>query len=210
LLKDNTAAARVPLDRDRILDAAFAVADAGGIDAVTMRSLAGALGVHFSSLYTHVASKEAILDGMIERLIAEADMPVDFVDWREWVRSFAVALRGMAGTHPGGFEVFLRRSAAGPLATSHSEAALAAFRRAGFAPRTAQEAVSGTALALLGLALNECRRGPMVAPDRGHVSPERFPLVAEALAAPDDTAGRWGLIVESLIAGLEREESGRR
>lgn len=193
---------RAPLDRDRIVRTATEVADAEGIDAVTVRRLATELGVHFSSLYTHVASKEAILDGITEQLLAEAAIAVEFEDWRDWVRAFAQAMRRVARAHPGAALVFTRRPATGPLATRQTEGALAAFRRAGFSPLDAGDAVNGVSLAVLGLALNECVTGPVTPPDLTHLAPSEFPHIFEVAAVTGESTSTWELIVESLIAGL--------
>jgi AcrR family transcriptional regulator len=199
------AARRNPLRPDLVLAAAVTVADAEGIDAVTLRRLADELGVHPTSIYNHVPSKEAILDGMTETLFAEAGLGTAFADWRDWIRSFAAGIRGIARTHPGAFMVFTRRAAEGPYASAHTEAALDAFHRGGFAPADAAEIMTGVSLAVLGLALNECPPvGPSVAPDLTHLSVERFPRIFEAAAARTgrDEDAMWDRLVEALIAGL--------
>lgn len=196
--------ARAPLDRERIVDAAVSVADAEGIEALTLRRLATQLQVHPTSVYHYLPSKEAILDALVERLVTEAGLPSAVADWRDWVRDFGAALRGLARRHPGAFLVFTRRPAEGPVASRHTEAALDAFRRAGFSPATARSAVTGTALAVLGLALDECPPvGPWVEPDVTHLSPERHPRTFE-LAGVRDRDGRWELVLEGLVVGLAR------
>ena len=72
---------RVPLSRERALEVAVALADAGGIQSLTMRRLAGELGVEAMSLYNHVANKEAILDGMVDRVFSEIELPAFDADW---------------------------------------------------------------------------------------------------------------------------------
>ncbi|MDP9100868.1 MAG: TetR/AcrR family transcriptional regulator [Actinomycetota bacterium] len=199
-----TPTARLPLTRSRVLDAAVELADSHGIDAVTLRRLAEALGVHPTSIYNHLPSKEAILDGVSERLVEQACLGAAFPSWREWVRSFAHAMRGLAQAHPGAFAVFTRRPAQGPGADAHLEAALDAFRRAGFAPRAANEAVTGVSLALMGLALNEGAVAGPATPGLAHLLPERYPRISEAAqAVPASTDGVWDLMVAALIRGLE-------
>src|SRR3954454_6174127 len=92
------------LSRDLVLQTAVRVADAEGIEALTLRRLADALGVHPTSIYNHVPNKDAILDGLTELLIDEADIPLVVPDWQTWVREFAAALRRMARAHPGAFD----------------------------------------------------------------------------------------------------------
>jgi AcrR family transcriptional regulator len=197
--------ARAPLTRERIVDAALEVADAEGIDALTLRRLAEALDVHPTSIYHHLASKEAILDALTERLMTEAALPPVFDDWRDWVRTFAGAMRRLARAHAGGFMVLTRRPADGPVASDHSEAAIEAFCRTGWAPDAAAYAVRGVALAVLGLSLNECEPvRPSLVRDVTHLSPERHPRIFEAFESM--TRGQdalWETVVEALIRGLE-------
>ena len=200
---------RVPLTRARVLAAAVTVADEQGLDAVTLRRLAEVLDVHPTSIYNHLPSKDAILDGIAQQLIAEAALPATFATWPDWVRDFAAAVRRLARAHPGAFAVFTRRPAHGPGADEHLEAALDAFARGGFSTRKASEAVAGTALALMGLALNEAPGpGPAPTPGLAHLEPDRFPrIAAAAAAAPATSTGMWDLVVEALIHGLD--ERGR-
>jgi AcrR family transcriptional regulator len=196
-------APRQALSRDRVIAAAVAIADSEGIDALTLRRLAEALGVHPTSIYNHVPSKEAILDGLIETLFVEAGIDPTIDDWREWVQAFAAGMREIARRHPGAFMVFTRRPAEGPVASQQTEAALEAFRRAGFTPAAAAECITGISLAVLGMALNECPPvGPTVAPDLTHLSTERFPRIFEASAADPDPDVMWSRIIDALIAGL--------
>lgn len=199
-------AERAGLTRELVLRTAITVADDEGIDAVTLRRLAEVLGVHPTSIYNHVPNKEAILDGMIETMLAEARLPASVADWQTWVREFATAIRRTARAHPGAFNVFLRRAGTGPLAARHIEAALDAFRRAGFSVEQAARAVHGVSLAMMGLALDE---GPVpaatAAPDFSHVSRERHPRIFEvedAGLADATTDPTWDLVVASLVAGL--------
>ncbi len=77
---------RVPLSRERVLGAAVALADEEGIESLTMRELGLRLGVEAMSLYNHVANKDDILDGMVDLVVSEIDLPSDTVDWKEAMR----------------------------------------------------------------------------------------------------------------------------
>jgi AcrR family transcriptional regulator len=206
------------LSQDRILTAAVEVADREGIDAITLRRLAEVLDVHPTSIYNHLASKDAILDGLVEALMAEAALPEVVDDWRDWVRTFAYRMRDVARAHPGAYLVFTRRPAQGPIASRQTEGALDAFRRAGFTVADASNALIGVGLTVLGLALNECPPiGPTVAADVSHLSPDRYPRIFEAFeAAPDDPLDieasdrMWEYVIESLIVGYERSARKRR
>ena len=213
-VRSRSRASRSGLSPESVLRAAIAVADAEGIDAVTMRRLAEELDVHPTSIYNHLPSKEAILDGMIDLLLVEADLPLTVREWPDWVRGFGRAMCRIAREHPGAFAVFLRRPATGPIASRHTEGALDAFRRAGFSAKQANRAVHGASLALFGLATNE---GPLpiagVEPDRTFLTREAFPRLFEAEAAADTTTDpTWDLLIDALISGLATtmQSTGRR
>src|SRR3954449_5014777 len=76
-------ATRVPVNRDRAVERAVAVADGEGIEAVTMRRLARELGVEAASLYHHVAGKGEILDGLVDVVAAEIEVPAPGGNWRD-------------------------------------------------------------------------------------------------------------------------------
>lgn len=200
-------AARPRLSRDRVLAAAVALADREGAEALTVRRLAEDLRVHPTSLYNHVPSKEAILDGVVERLFAEVHLP-DAVDtWQDWVRAIAACFRDLARTHPGAFMVLTRRPAETPRAFRITEVGLEAFDVGGFSQVDAVQAVRAVSLAVLGLALNECPpMGDWVEPEPHDAALTDFPrLVAAATAleqSDPDEDGHWDVLVEALVAGL--------
>ena len=195
------------LTRDLVLRTAVHVADVdGGEHAITLRRIAEMLGVHPTSIYNHVPNKEAILNGMIDTLLAEADLPVDVPDWQTWVREIALAIRRVARAHPGAFTVFLRHAGTGPFAARHIEAALDAFRREGCSVEQAARVVHGVLLAVTGLALEESvAAAPAVAPDLSHLTRDEHPRIFEvedAGIADAPSEPTWDLMVESLIAGF--------
>src|SRR4029453_9530585 len=73
---------RAPLGRERVLRSAMAIADENGIAALTMRSLAQELGVKPMALYYHVANKAQILDGIVDLVFSEIELPHPDRDWR--------------------------------------------------------------------------------------------------------------------------------
>jgi AcrR family transcriptional regulator len=209
-----TAGVRPRLNRARVLDAAVALADREGVEALTVRRLADDLGVHPTSLYNHVASKTAILDGVVERLLDEAGLPDEVGGWQEWVRALAVSLRSLARAHPGAFMVLTKRPAENPSGLRQSQLGLAAFRAAGFSTTEAVRAVRGVSLALLGLALNECPpMGDPVDPGAAEVPLADYPGLVEAAEAQeqDGPDAHWDLLVDAVVLGLEtaRRAAGR-
>lgn len=200
-------APRARLSAEKVLAAAVALADREGPEALTVRRLADDLQVHATSLYNHVSSKEAILDGVVERLLAEADLPADVETWQSWIRAMAAALRGLARAHPGAFYVLTRRAADNPAAFRFSELGVAAFERGGFSLRQAVQAVQAVSLAVLGLALNECPPPvDWVEPTPAQLEADGYPHLARAaveLESVDlDQDGHWDTLVEALITGL--------
>ena len=76
-----SAAPRIPLNKQRVLGAAVALADRGGVRSLSMRKLAHELGVEAMSLYHHVANKDDILDGIVDVVFSEIELPSDDADW---------------------------------------------------------------------------------------------------------------------------------
>ena len=129
---DDSPEERVPLSRDRVLRGAVAVADAAGIAALTMRSLASELGVKPMSLYHYVASKDEILDGIVDLVFGEIDLPSPGGDWKSQLRLRAVSARRALGRHPWAIGLMESRANPGPATLRHHDATLATLRSAGF------------------------------------------------------------------------------
>src|SRR6266568_2447278 len=91
---------RTPLTRRRVLDAAIALADEGGIESLTMRKLAGALGVEAMSLYNHVANKGDLVDAIVDHVISEIDLPATDEEWQVAVRACAISAHEALLRHP--------------------------------------------------------------------------------------------------------------
>ncbi len=128
--------ARIPLSRARALEVAVALADADGIEALTMRRLAHELGVEAMSLYHHVANKDDILDGMVDLVFAEIELPSADADWRTSMRLRAASVRSVFTRHP--WAIGLPRSTPGPATLRHHDAVLGCLRAGGLSiPLTA-------------------------------------------------------------------------
>jgi AcrR family transcriptional regulator len=146
---------RVPLSRERALAAALALADAGGIESVTMRKVASELGVEAMSLYHHVANKSDILDGMVEMVFGEIDLPPDDTDWKTAMRVRAASARAALTRHPWAISIMDSRTSPGPLTLRHHDAVIGACRRAGFSVEMAAHAFSLIDSYLYGFVLQE-------------------------------------------------------
>src|SRR3954466_13746244 len=91
---------RSPLSRERVLAAAVAFADEHGIGSLSMRKLGEVLGVEAMSLYNHVANKDRLLDGMVDLVFGEIDLPAGNPDWKIAMRERAQSARRALGRHP--------------------------------------------------------------------------------------------------------------
>src|SRR5882762_2696770 len=90
---------RSPLSRERVLEAAVAFADENGIALLSMRKLGDTLGVEAMSLNNHVANKSDLLDGMIDVVFSEIDLPADSTDWKSAMRHRAISARNALSRH---------------------------------------------------------------------------------------------------------------
>ena len=150
-----TAEKRVPLSRERVLQTAIAIADSNGSAALTMRSLAQALQVKPMAVYHHVASKEEILDGIIDLVFSEIDLPPANVDWRVAMRQRAIAARNVLSLHPWAIPLMESRSNPGPATLRQHDAVIGTLRRAGFSIRMTAHAYSLLDSYVYGFALQE-------------------------------------------------------
>jgi AcrR family transcriptional regulator len=135
-------AAREPLNRQRVLAAGVSLADEVGIDSLTMRELGLRLGVEAMSLYNHVANKDDILDGMVDLVVSEIDLPPDPVDWREAMRRRAFSAQAVFSRHPWASTLIDSRQSSGPARLRYLDWVLGTLRRAGFTPEQAVQAFS--------------------------------------------------------------------
>jgi len=123
---------RVPLSRERVLNAALAVADAEGVGALTMRLLAERLGVKPMALYHHVANKNEIVDGIVDRVFSEIELPTIDGPWRAEMTRRACSARQVLRHHPWAIPLLQSRTHPGPATLRHHNAVIGALRGAGF------------------------------------------------------------------------------
>lgn len=119
------------LSRDAILQAALDLADAGGLQAVTMRAVAERLGVTAMALYAHVGDKDGLLDGLVERLLADFPTPDPGLDWEGRLRQLGEGALAVARRHPQAFPLLLNRPAVTKGALRTREVIFAALLDAG-------------------------------------------------------------------------------
>ncbi|HEY3607758.1 MAG TPA: TetR/AcrR family transcriptional regulator [Pseudonocardiaceae bacterium] len=150
-----TPTTRAPLSREKLFGAAIDVADTGGIAALTIRSVAAELGVKPMSLYHHVANKEAIIDGIIDIVFSEIDLPPADADWRSALRRRCHSARAVLRRHPWATPVMESRSYPGAATLRHHDAVLGTLRRGGFPVALAAHAYSLLDSYVYGFALEE-------------------------------------------------------
>ncbi len=124
---------RIRLTRERVLAAAIVHADAGGLEALTMRKLADELGVAPMALYRHVANKDDLIDGMVDLVFAEIDLPPDGADWRAAMRTRAMSVYAALLRHRWAIGLMESRTNPGPANLRHHDAVIGSLRAAGFA-----------------------------------------------------------------------------
>jgi AcrR family transcriptional regulator len=146
---------RAPLTRERVLAAAIDLADRDGIASLSMRKLAQEVGVEAMSLYHHVANKDAILDGLIDLVFGEIDLPVGEADWKAAMRRRAISAREVLRRHPWATGLMESRSTPGPATLRHHDAVLGILRNAGFPLELAAHAYSLLDSYIYGFALQE-------------------------------------------------------
>jgi AcrR family transcriptional regulator len=146
---------RAPLSRERVLHAAVTFADEQGLAALSMRKLGEALGVEAMSLYNHVANKHDLLDGMIDTVFGEIELPGRGVDWRGAMRTRGVSMRAALRRHRWAIGLMESRTTPGPSTLRHHDAVIGSLRAGGFSVAMTAHAFSALDSYIYGFALQE-------------------------------------------------------
>ena len=131
---------RLPLSRDRILQAALELADEGGIESLTMRKLGQVLGFEAMSLYNHVANKDDVLDGILDLVLAESEPPSPAGDWDAAVRESAISVHAALRRHPWACSIVMDPGRIRPARLRYMDLLLGRLREAGFSAETTYHA----------------------------------------------------------------------
>lgn len=207
---------RPRLDRERVVTAAIALADEAGMSGVTMRAVAKRLGVEAMSLYNHVANREALLDGMVDAVFAEIDLPGPDADWRPAMRDRAASARAALRRHPWAVGLLDSRSDPGPATLRHHDTVLDVLRSQGFSVPLAVHAVSAIDSYVYGFVIQELSLafpdGESLEEVSGGImeglSADAYPRLAEVVAA--QTAGHRYDPDEAFAFGLSLVLDGLR
>ena len=180
---------RARIDRSVILRASLDVADERGLAAVTMQAVADRLGVTPMALYRHVAHKADLLDGVVESLLAEFELPERHLAWRDRLAAIARAARDSAKRHPDVFPLLLQRRASTPVAQRVPEAIYAALRDAGMPEGQLLRAERLLSTFVMGFAVGESSgrfraRAAEVEADFAYVQDLVFRFIADAHRGP--------------------------
>jgi AcrR family transcriptional regulator len=149
------AARRVPLTRDRVLRTAMEVADAGGLETLTMRTLGQELGVGPMALYRHVANKDDLVDTMVDLVFGEIGLPSSDADWKPAMRDRAVAVYEALTRHRWAIGLMESRRHPGPANLQHHDAVIGCLLDAGFDMDMAAHAYSVLDAYIYGFALTK-------------------------------------------------------
>jgi AcrR family transcriptional regulator len=146
---------RVPLSKERVLQAAVALAARDGIEALTMRKLANELGAGAMSLYHYVPNKSELLDAMVDIVFSEIELPSTDVDWRTAMRRRAISTREALNRHRWAVGLMESSATPGPANLRVHDAVLGCLREAGFSIEQAIHAYSVQDAYIYGFALQE-------------------------------------------------------
>ncbi|MFF5207913.1 TetR/AcrR family transcriptional regulator C-terminal domain-containing protein [Streptosporangium sp. NPDC000396] len=194
------------MSRERVLDAALELVDQVGVGGLSMRKLGAALGVEAMTLYYYVPNKDAVLDGLVERVMTRAFAIDPRAGWQHLLRDFAVSLRRELLRHPGVLHLVATRPVTTPDAMRMLEAGVTVLREAGFGLREAFHVMNTVAMFTTGHCLAEVDPPGGTPPRVPEVAPEEFPNIAEAIQAglgtPEDHQARFDLALDTLVEGF--------
>lgn len=179
---------RSQLSTGRVLRAAVALADDGGIDSLSMRRLGQALGVEAMSLYNHVANKDEILDGIGDLVVSEIEIPAPDLDWKIAMRRRAISARGVFLRHPWVTSLIESQINMSPERLRYFDATIGSLRRGGFTIGLAYNAFLTLDSYIYGFIHHEVswqhapdEREELVADLEPQVSAQDYPHVAEIM-----------------------------
>jgi AcrR family transcriptional regulator len=181
-------AARTPLTKERVLAAAVDLADRDGIDALSMRKLGQELGVEGMALYRHVRSKDDILDGIVDVVVAEIDDPGRADAWITGLRQLSLAARDVMLRHPWAPAVIVARPEVGPATLRHIDRVLGFLEAGGFPIDMAHHA-----LHVLGSRVFGFTQDPFNDTSDVRADPDTATAIAQALGAIYPNVGKLAM-----------------
>jgi TetR/AcrR family tetracycline transcriptional repressor len=199
----------VPLSADAIVQAALEIADADGLDAVTMRAVGARLGAAAMSLYRHIPNKDALLELMADKVLAGLPDPDPGGDWRQELHTFFLAFHDLLLEHPAVAHVMIEMALAGPELSMRGENVLACMLGAGFDEPTAAQMISAFTWHTVGGSLYAIARRNPAHEDRDvrlrNLPADQFPSVHRVTPylATDDSREGFADALWHLIRGYD-------
>ena len=213
---------RQRLSRDRVLAAAIGQADAGGLDALSMRTLAELLGVAPMALYRHVANKDDLIDGMVDVVFSEIGVPPGSGDWKAAMRDRAISVRDALARHRWAIGLMESRRNPGPANLRHHDAVIGRLRAAGFDLEMTAHAYSLLDGYIYGFALTKMNlpfETPMEVMEVGQSMLEAFPandypnlvefMTEHAMQPGYDYGDEFEYGLDVVLDGLDRVRRAR-
>jgi AcrR family transcriptional regulator len=206
---------RTPLDRPKVLRAALQMADKRGLEELSMRKLAQTLRVEAMSLYNHVANKEDLLDGLVELVASEMEVPSGGGDWKAVMRRRATSAHAVLMRHPWATMLFVSRMNIGPTVLRYVDATIGCLVEGGFSYRLADHAwnaldayVYGFTLQKLNFPLDPSEYASAASKFLPLIPVERFPYLngmsQEVIAGRHDGQHQIEVGLDLILEGLER------
>lgn len=208
---------RLPLSQERVLECALALADESGIAALTIRSLAQRMGTKPMSLYYYVANKDEILDGIVDLVFGEIELPSPAGDWREEMTLRAHGMREALKRHPWAVGLLESRTSPGAATLRHHDATLGTLRAAGFSVQLTAHAYALLDSYIYGFALQEAAlpfdgrdtAAEITTPILERFSTGEYPHMVEiamehVLKPGYDFGDEFGFGLELILDGLSR------
>jgi AcrR family transcriptional regulator len=210
---------RAPLSKQRVLRAAVALADQGGVEAISMRRLAQELGVVPMALYKHVANKDELLDGMVDVVVGEIDPPPGGADWKAAIRHRVLSARRALLRHRWASRVIETRTNPTPTVLAYMDSMIGILRAGGFSVDLTHHAMHAMGSRLLGFTQELFDDSAGAAAEPQAVTPpeaaERYPHITEmvmAIAHDQDSVVGLGcddqfefeFALDLMLDGLER------
>ena len=208
---------RVRLSKDRVLRAAIQIADKAGIDSLTMRKLAQKLGIEAMTLYYYFAKKDDIVDGILDLVVSEIEVPSGGPDWKAAVRRSAVSAHQVLLRHPWACSLMMSPTRVRGGRLRYMESLLGRLREAGFSANMTHHAYHALDSHIIGFTMWEVgyTTGARQLPDSGaafrrELTVEKYPYLNEhmeehvAESRRDESEGEFEFGLDLILEGLEK------
>ena len=208
-----------PLSRERILQVALRLADEGGLEALSMRRVAQELGVKAMSLYNHVTNKDDLIDGIVDRVVGDIELPRFDLDWKTAMRQRALSAHEVLLQHPWAVMAIMSRINVGPAMLRYVDTTIGCLREAGFSWEMVDHAWNAIDNHIYGFTLQELNF-PIESSEYAktadgfisHIPPDQYPYMHQlSLCIIDgsyDGLHDFEFGLNFILDGLDRLRSG--